>query len=187
MLMDNLFSRLIHDERYRRYLPVFIIVLSGILFSLIIWAVYSAANLPAAAQPDNNLYSGDTTSIVVAVFFRLVLVIALIYLCFGAYRWLQNKKSLVQPRKRLSVIETVRLSPRQAIHIIRVDKTEYLVSATDQSLNLLSEIQETDDEYEERLNSDPSNSEVTQAGFDQVFQQSIKKSLNAIRGGQKIL
>jgi flagellar biosynthetic protein FliO len=41
---------------------------------------------------------------------------------------------------RLSVIETVRLSPKQAVHLVKVGKQHLLIGATDQAISMLAAI-----------------------------------------------
>jgi len=49
-------------------------------------------------------------------------------------------RRLGQVQKRLSVVETIRFSQRQAVHLIRVDSRQFLIGATDQCMSLLSEV-----------------------------------------------
>ena len=179
--MINPFSRLINESRNKKYLLIVAIILCVVIFTVFVWAAYISLTNPVATQDGSALYSASTTTIVFNVVLRLMLVLALIYLCFGAYKWVQNKKSFSQPQKRLSVLETIRLSPRQSIHIVRVDRQEYLIGATDQTMNLLSEIDGLPQEMEEIGKENPIKSEV---GFQQVLNQTIKNSLKAFGGNQ---
>ncbi len=70
---------------------------------------------------------------------KLGLVVALIYASLlGLRRWQIGGAGRA---RRLAVLETVRLSPRQAIHLVRAGERWLLVGATDQALALLSEIE----------------------------------------------
>lgn len=42
--------------------------------------------------------------------------------------------------RKMAVLETTRLSPRQALHLVQVGNQYFLVGATDQNLNLISAI-----------------------------------------------
>jgi flagellar biosynthetic protein FliO len=177
--MYNPIGRFSNDPRLKKYLPILIIVLVVILFSVFVWAAY-AAKTTVESSPDTSGIYADPTSITVNVALRLLFVLAIIYLCYAAYRWMQNRRVIQQPKKRLSVVETVRLSPRQAVHIVRVGSQEFLVGATDQTMNLISEIENPETTEGEMV-------EETQApanGFDQVFQQSFKDSFKLFRGHQ---
>jgi flagellar biosynthetic protein FliO len=75
-------------------------------------------------------------------FFGIIikLVAVLLLIIGGAIflrRW-QVKSGLGRFGGRLSVVETVRLSPKQAVHLVRVGKQHLLIGATDQSISMLS-------------------------------------------------
>ncbi len=56
-------------------------------------------------------------------------------------RW-QVKNGNITKGRSLNVLETVRLSPKQAIHLVRVGKQHLLIGATDQSISILSIVKE---------------------------------------------
>lgn len=71
---------------------------------------------------------------------KLGAVIALIYCSLLALRrWQMGVPGRM--RRRLAVMETVRLSPRQAIHLVRAGDRWLLLGATDQAVALLSEVE----------------------------------------------
>ena len=176
--MHNPFNRFSSDPRLKKYYPILIVVLVVILFGVFMWAAFGVKTSIANPQDSGGLLA-DPTSITLNVAFRLFFVLAIIYFCYALYRWFLNRKINQIPQKRLSVIETVRLTPRQAVHIIRVGSQEFLVGATDQTMNLISEIESVPvDKSEVVVDRIP----VPVGGFETVFQQSIKDSLNIFRG-----
>jgi flagellar biosynthetic protein FliO len=179
--MFNPFDRFSSDPRLKKIFPVLIVVLVIILFGAFVWAAFATKTTAANPQDAGGMYA-DPTSITVNVVFRLLFVLAIIYLCYGLYRWMQNKKVIQQPKKRLAVIESVRISPRQAVHIIRVGSQEFLVGATDQAMNLISEVESAPVEESAVVIDKPAT--IPAAGFEQLFQQSIKDSLNLFRGNK---
>ena len=56
-------------------------------------------------------------------------------------RWLQRRQNGGRPDRVLAVTESIRLSPKQAIHLFRVSDKYFLVGATDQNLNLISQVE----------------------------------------------
>ena len=73
-----------------------------------------------------------------SVLFKLGLVIVLIYASMILFRrWRVTFPS--RPDRQISILETARLSPHQAIHLVRVKDQVLLIGATDQGLALLTE------------------------------------------------
>lgn len=54
-------------------------------------------------------------------------------------RWWLNR-AIAGSKGRLAVMETVRMSPRQALHLVRVGEQYFLVGATDQSVGLIAAV-----------------------------------------------
>jgi flagellar protein FliO/FliZ len=104
------------------------------------WAALStsAATPQSSGQaPASDLFG--TMSLAVSITLKLALVIALIYGCMWVLRrwptgWMAVSK------KRVALLETTRLSPRQALHLVQVGDRTLLVGATDQAVTLLTEI-----------------------------------------------
>jgi flagellar biogenesis protein FliO len=65
-------------------------------------------------------------------------VVLLIYLTLYVLRRWQVGRPGRLPRQ-VTILETTRLSPRQALHLVQVGKQVMLIGATDNSLALLSE------------------------------------------------
>lgn len=87
------------------------------------------------SQPD--LFGNMGLAVTVTI--DLALVIALIYgSLFLLRRWQGGWFS--PAKKHITLIETTRLSPRQALHLVRVGERVLLVGATDQTVALLSEV-----------------------------------------------
>jgi flagellar biosynthetic protein FliO len=95
--------------------------------------------LPGLSEqaPAPDLFGG--MSLAVSITLKLALVLALIYGCLYLFRRLPSGW-LAASKKRVALLETTRLSPRQALHLVRVGDRTLLVGATDQSVTLLTEI-----------------------------------------------
>ncbi|NPV84688.1 MAG: flagellar biosynthetic protein FliO [Anaerolineae bacterium] len=117
------------------YLGYFLAV--ALLFGLAWWSV--AQDKQTERSEADTPYALDTTLMIVQVVFKILLVFALMFLLFAALRKWQNWRP-GGTHKRLAIVETIRLSQRQAIHLVQVDAHQFLVGATDQSLTLLSEL-----------------------------------------------
>jgi flagellar biosynthetic protein FliO len=112
------------------------------LFVFTQWAALStsaaAAPLPGQTAAAPDLFG--SMSLAVSITLKLALVIALIYGCmFVLRRWPNGWLGASQ--KRVALLETTRLSPRQALHLVQVGDRTLLVGATDQSVTLLTEIE----------------------------------------------
>jgi flagellar biosynthetic protein FliO len=93
----------------------------------------------SASEPANLLALG------ISVLFKLGLVIVLIYASMVFLRrW--RVSFPVRTDRQISVLETTRLSPRQALHLVRVKDQLLLIGATDQGLSLLTELDAPDGE-----------------------------------------
>jgi flagellar biogenesis protein FliO len=65
-------------------------------------------------------------------------VLALIYVgLFLLKKWRVDGPG--ENRHRLRLMETLRLSPKQAVHLVRADSRVLLLGATDQAISVLSE------------------------------------------------
>jgi flagellar biosynthetic protein FliO len=83
--------------------------------------------------------SASPLALSLEVFFKLIVVVALIYGCaLLLRRW--NASPARTRVRQMSVLETVHLSPRRALHLVRVGDQVLVIGATDQSVNLISEM-----------------------------------------------
>ncbi len=92
--------------------------------------------------------SASTLELLVKVFLNLGLVILLIYAALAVARRLKLG-NFGQINKQLTLIETLYLSPKQKIHLVRIGKKALLIGATDDRLTVLKE--EVDIEMPEAL------------------------------------
>ncbi len=107
-----------------------------------LWLQVHTPAVPTPALPGQTPAVPDLfgdVSLAISVTVKLALVIALIYGCLFLLRKWQG--GWLAPRqKHITLLETTRLSPRQALHLVRVDNRLLLIGATDQALALLSEV-----------------------------------------------
>ena len=77
----------------------------------------------------------------VSVFVKLIIVLLLIVLSSMTFRrWLQPGWSGRKTRQ-VQLLETVRLSPKQAVHLLSVGGQQLLIGATDQNVSLLTQVE----------------------------------------------
>jgi flagellar biosynthetic protein FliO len=102
---------------------------------------------------------GSTPFYFVGAFVKLLVVLLLIVGCSLIFRrWLQvgpGGKSVRQMR----LIETIRLSPKQALHLIVVGDQKLLIGATDQNVSLITQV-------EDAFNPTPAGEAQIQPGLD---------------------
>ena len=83
---------------------------------------------------------GSTPLYFAGAFIKLVVVLLLIVVsAIFARRWLQpgiHGKSVRQMR----LVESVRLSPKQALHLVSIGDQQLLIGATDQNVTLISQV-----------------------------------------------
>jgi flagellar biosynthetic protein FliO len=80
-----------------------------------------------------------TADLAVRLLTNLGIVLGLAYLSLWAYRRATGGAGATRVR-RLAVLESQRLSPRQAVHLIRVGERVLLVGATDGGLSTLADV-----------------------------------------------
>jgi flagellar biosynthetic protein FliO len=76
----------------------------------------------------------------IGVFAKLGVVLLLILACSAIFRRWSQPGSKGRKNRQLQVIETVRLSPKQALHLVTVGDHQLLIGATDQNVSLLTSV-----------------------------------------------
>jgi flagellar biogenesis protein FliO len=80
-----------------------------------------------------------STGLALSVFFRWIALIGFIYLVFVFFRkWQTNKTGPLQ--RRISISDRFYISPKQTLLIVKTNGKEFLVGATDSSIQLLAEL-----------------------------------------------
>jgi flagellar biosynthetic protein FliO len=123
-----------------RWAQVSVLVLTGGLFVLGLVLNSSAPVEPAVAAASTASEPASMTGLWLEAAGKLGAVLALI--AGGALvlkHW--QRSPWHKAARQISVVETVHLAPRRAIHLVRVGGQHLLVGATDQSITLLSEIE----------------------------------------------
>lgn len=114
--------------------------------------------------PDGDSAAALTSSStwMISVFFKLLLVLMIIYgAAIVMKRWMVNPSR--SKLRQMQVVETLGLTPKRALHIIRVGESVLLVGATDQQITLIKDVSEyLSDDTEE---------------FPEVFKKAIDKEI----------
>lgn len=114
-----------------------------LMAALLVFSILSTLGLmvmkAASASTADPLESGPLYF--VSVFAKLIVVLLLIFVCSVTFRrWLQPGFSGKKTRQ-LQLLETMRLSPKQALHLIAVGDQQLLVGATDQGISLVTRVE----------------------------------------------
>jgi flagellar biosynthetic protein FliO len=96
-------------------------------------AVSGAAGTSSAVADPSPLFYLDAV-------LKLLFVIGLFIGGAILTRHFSGKKIFNDPSRQLELLETLRLSPRQALHLVRVGERSLLIGATDQSFSLLADM-----------------------------------------------
>lgn len=132
-------KRIIDLLSNKKYLAIFLAIIL-IISIVLIWS-WLVNSPPPSTQDD--IPGSDTVAAArffVDIVLKLGLVILLIFMSVNLMRWLQNKSGAGGMRKMV-IMESLRLSPRQAIHLIRIGSKEILIGATDQSISRLLDLE----------------------------------------------
>lgn len=119
-----------------------VLVLVGVLASFGLVISGGAAPQQPADEPSTLYFAG--------VVVKLIGVLLLIVGCgVLAMRWARHPRRLSRGGQMM-VVETIRLSPKQALHLVRVGGQQFLVGATDQNISLISQVELADPAHEEQ-------------------------------------
>lgn len=77
----------------------------------------------------------------VGVFAKLAVVLLLILACSAIFRRWSVPGAKGRKNRQMQVVETVRLSQKQALHIVSVGDRQLLIGATDQNVSLLTAVE----------------------------------------------
>lgn len=124
----------------------------------------SAAAQSAADRMDNPLYY-------VGVIAKTIGVLLLIIGGAIVLKRVQRGKTGIQSERTLSVVESIRVSPKQAMHLVRVGEKYFLVGATDQSLNLISQV----DPFGE-IEKPTQSTNVEAPAFDELLEKATREN-----------
>jgi flagellar biosynthetic protein FliO len=101
------------------------------------YELFTARAPSASSAITDPLANGN---LLVSVVANLGLIVLLIYGSLYLLRRWQGG-ALARGAKRIAVLETTRLSPKQALHLVRVGEQTWLIGASDAGLTLLSEVE----------------------------------------------
>lgn len=111
-----------------------VLTIVGLLCTIALLSINRAGETPRDPLGSTPLYFAGA-------FVKLVVVLLLIFAsAIFARRWLQpglHGKSVRQMR----LMESVRLSPKQALHLVSVGDQQFLIGATDQNVTLISQVE----------------------------------------------
>lgn len=107
---------------------------AGILFSLGLFALTGTSTSSTDTFDSSPFYF-------VGIIFKLIVVLLLIVASSMIFRrWLQPGYNGKKTRQ-LQLLETVRLTPKQALHLVSIGGQQLLIGATDQNISLLSPVE----------------------------------------------
>jgi len=118
--------------------------LCGLGLLVVDWLPAPAPAVPAAGTAGLSAGSAlggslDLLGMGLDVLFKLGLVLGLMFISLGLLnRWRGGIPGT--HTRQINRLETLRLSPRQAIHLVEVRGQTFLIGATDQGLSLLAEV-----------------------------------------------
>jgi flagellar biosynthetic protein FliO len=118
--------------------------LAGGIFFLIVDALSTPVSTPAEI-PLNPGDPGSTAALFLSVFLKLGLVIVLMLVGFYLLRRWKGPQFSGQS-KQMTVLETLRLTPRQTVYLVKVGDRNVMIGATDQSISYLTELEPVSEE-----------------------------------------
>ncbi|MBL8093011.1 MAG: flagellar biosynthetic protein FliO [Anaerolineales bacterium] len=115
-------------------------------------AALPAVGLAALTLSDTGGALGDEATLALRLLISFGIVIGLIYLSLYALRRFTSLSA--RGGRVMRTVESLRLAPRQAVHLIQVGDRTFLIGATDGGLQTLAEVE---------LEPNPAGAQVTPA------------------------
>jgi flagellar biosynthetic protein FliO len=95
--------------------------------------------LPAnSAGPVQDPFA-NSTGLAMDVFFKLIVVVGLIFLASVVLRRMKGGKGFRNTRQ-MALKESINLTPKRALHLVEIDGRKFMLGSTDQSINLIAEL-----------------------------------------------
>jgi flagellar biosynthetic protein FliO len=111
------------------------VVLTGVFFSLTGGSTVTVSGGADTAALDSPLFF-------MGAMFKLAGVLLLMVgLAVVFKRWYAGRGVTSATGRAMNVVQSLRLSPRQSLHLVRVGNETFLIGATDQSLALISPVE----------------------------------------------
>ncbi len=143
-------------------------VIGGGLVILLMGALLLTDMKPQAADSGTG-NAGDpyfgTILLALGVFARLLLVVLAIYFSALAFRRWQMGGGKA-PARQLALVETLHLSQRRAVYLVRAGEQLFLLGATDQSINSLGQVNPAGQPVSSQISFDQHLSIATQKTMD---------------------
>jgi flagellar biosynthetic protein FliO len=151
------------------------VVAVGVVFFLLLGTVLlmdtqTPASGQAAAAPGTDPFL-NSTGLALGVFARLILVVIAIYICAVLLKRWQAGNSR-RPDRQLALMETLHLSQRRSVHLVRAGEQVFLIGSTDQAVTLLGQVNEPSAPGLEKVSADGSIS------FDQHLSMASQKNID---------
>jgi flagellar biosynthetic protein FliO len=112
----------------------------GLVLLVVLGIVISNPKPPTTSGPVQPNIDLSYPGLLVSIILKLGVVVLLIYITLLLLKRWQAGKVGIAPR-RLSILESNHISPRQSIHLVKVDQRLFFIGATDQSITCLGEIE----------------------------------------------
>ncbi len=160
------------DNKRITWVLIVMVVSVGALGLIFAWA---NSNLPAASATMADGSPDDLSSpfYFIGVFVKLMGVLLLMFgVAYFVKRWKGNPSPIQNNKNRMFIVESLRLSPRQALHLVKAGDQVFLVGATDQTLTLVSEVDMSD---EMAVEIQPTASEKMM-DFGKIFSNKLKQT-----------
>lgn len=126
-----------------------------IYLSLIATAVLFIISLLSGSQENDSVLN---PGYYIGVFIKLIGVLLLIVGCSAIFRRFQNKQIGISPARQVSIVETIRLTPKQTLHLVKLGDQKLLIGATDQNISLISQVTIPGENYDQIQANDVSSS-----------------------------
>jgi flagellar biogenesis protein FliO len=144
--------------------PAWLLSVAGLATIILIVLVYRSGN-SAGLNETSSPGSTQVADLAWEAFIKMLLILGVLVGALVAVgRW---KGGVMQSQaRRLSIIETTRLGPKQALHLVRVGERMLLIGATDQGMSALLEV---DPAQVEVSSSEGSAMQAMKSPFEQLL------------------
>ena len=135
-------------ERFNQYLKKFVAFprwLQGaiLLGTMGILALGSFLLQPSVTPGPVEDPFANSTGLALDVFFKLILVVGLIFIASIILRRMKGEKGIKSTRQ-MALKESITLAPRRNLHLVEVNGRKFMIGSTDQAVNLIAEVSEVE-------------------------------------------
>lgn len=161
------------DQKRITWVLILMVVSVGAMGLIFAWANSNLSTTSTEMMADGTPDQLSSPFYFVGVFLKLLGVLLLLFgIAYFVRKWKGTSEVTQSTKNQMQMIETLRIAPRQALHLVKAGEQVFLIGATDQQLSLVSEVDLT----EELSTVLEKSSAETAVSFGKIFSNKMKQT-----------